>query len=90
MPGSRVLSSLKLAAAGALALVVGTSAQGAQVPSPRPYAQVIPAAAKSDDGIFKVHRIGTQLLYEIPKTELGKDYLWNTQIKKASNNAWYG
>jgi len=34
-----------------------------------------------------VHRIGTQLFYEIPKAELNKDYLWVTQIKKTTIGA---
>src|SRR5689334_6557600 len=49
--------------------------------APRPYNEVITAAAKSDDGVFKVHRItegnNDTLLYEIPKKELDKDFLWN-------------
>src|SRR6188768_305781 len=59
-------------------------------PAPRPYAQVITAAAKTDDGIFKVHRVGETLYYEIPKAQLGKDFLWNTQIKKTTIGAGYG
>ena len=47
-------------------------------PSPRPYDQVITKEAKTDDGIFKVHRIGETLYYEIPKAQLGKDFLWQT------------
>ena len=35
--------------------------------APRPYAQVITGAAKTDDGIFKVHRVGDTLYYEIPE-----------------------
>ena len=29
-------------------------------------------------------RNNDKLLYEIPKSELNKDYLWNTQIKKTT------
>ena len=58
--------------------------------TPRPYAQVITAAAKSDDGIFKVHRVGESLYYEIPKAQLGKDFLWVTQIRKTTMGAGYG
>ena len=56
----------------------GRGGRGGQTPppAPRPYAQVITDKAKTDDGIFKVHRIGDQLFYEIPKAELGKDFLW--------------
>ena len=61
-----------------------------QPPAPRPYAQVITSAAKTDDGIFKVHRIGDTLYYEIPKAELGKDFLFNTQIKRTTIGVGYG
>src|SRR6188508_1131167 len=64
--------------------------RGNQPPAPRPYAQVITSAAKTDDGIFKVHRIGDTLYYEIPKAELGKDFLFNTQIKKTTIGVGYG
>jgi len=51
-------------------------------PPPRPYDQVITKDARTDDGVFKVHRIGEQLFYEIPKAELGREFLWVTQIKR--------
>jgi hypothetical protein len=63
---------------------------GNQAPAPRPYGQVITSAAKTDEGIFKVHRVGDTLYYEIPKAELGKDYLWVTQIKKTTIGVGYG
>lgn len=62
--------------------------------APRPYAQVITSAAKTDEGLFKVHRITTQtadtIYYEIPKAELGKDFIWNTSIKKTTIGAGFG
>src|SRR5678815_4432970 len=57
---------------------------------PRPYAQVITAAARTDDGIFKVHRVNDTVYYEIPKKELGKDFLWVNQVKHTVNGAGYG
>ena len=59
-------------------------------PQPRPYNQVITANAKTDEGIFKIHRINEQLFYEIPKRELGKDFLWVNQLKRTVNGAGYG
>ncbi|HEX5070684.1 MAG TPA: zinc-dependent metalloprotease [Vicinamibacterales bacterium] len=60
----------------------------------RNYADVITGAAKTQDGIFKVHRItdanSDQLFYEIPRAELNKDFLWNTQLKKTTIGAGYG
>ena len=64
--------------------------RGAQPPQPRPYNQVITANARTDDGIFKVHRVNEQLYYEIPKKELGKDFLWVNQIKRTVNGSGYG
>src|SRR5688572_8562524 len=59
----------------------GRGRAGGGAPGPRPYAQVITNEARTDEGIFKVHRIREQLFYEIPKGELGKDFLWVSQIK---------
>ena len=71
----------------------GGQGQG-RASGPRPYAEVITSAAKTDEGIFKVHRIteGSRdsLFYEIPKNELDKDFLWNTQLKKTTIGAGYG
>jgi hypothetical protein len=64
--------------------------RGTQAPAPRPYAQVITSAAKTNEGIFKVHRVGETLYYEIPKAELNRDYLWVTQIKKTTIGVGYG
>jgi Met-zincin/Domain of unknown function (DUF5117)/Domain of unknown function (DUF5118) len=64
--------------------------RGAQPPQPRPYNQVITANARTDDGIFKVHRVNEQLYYEIPKKELGKDFLWVNQVKHEVNGSGYG
>src|SRR5687767_14034310 len=54
-----------------------------QPPRPAAYNTVITSAAVTDYGMFNVHRVGDRLYYEIPKAELGKDYLLVTTIKKA-------
>jgi hypothetical protein len=68
----------------------GRGGQGGQTQGPRPYDQVITSAARTDDGVFKVHRIGENMFYEIPKAQLDKDFLWNTQLKKTTINVGYG
>lgn len=68
----------------------GRQGGNAQTAQPRPYAQVITSAAKSDTGIFTVHRVNDTLYFEIPKAELGKDYLLVTQLKKTTLGAGYG
>jgi hypothetical protein len=57
---------------------------------PRPYGQVITATARTSAGIFKVHRVNDQIFYEIPKKELGKDFLWVNQVKRTVNGSGYG
>jgi hypothetical protein len=68
----------------------GRGGRGAGGGGPRPYDQVITNEARTDEGIFKVHRVREQLFYEIPKAELGKDFLWVSQIKRTAVGAGVG
>ncbi|HET6977815.1 MAG TPA: zinc-dependent metalloprotease [Pyrinomonadaceae bacterium] len=61
-----------------------------QSPEPRPYERVITKEAKSDDGIFTIHTIKEKVYYEIPKSELGKEFLWVSQIAKTTLGVGYG
>jgi hypothetical protein len=60
------------------------------VPNPQPFDRVITKDAKSKKGMFTVYQVGERYFYEIPKKELGKQYLWNTQIAKTTVGAGYG
>src|ERR1051325_10472491 len=62
----------------------------AQNPNPQPYDRVITKDAKTTRGLFAVHQIGERYFYEIPKSVLGKEILWNTQIAKTTFGAGYG
>ena len=53
-------------------------------PEPRPYERVITKDAKSDDGVFTVHRIGERLYYEIPAAQLNREFLWVSQIARTT------
>src|SRR5262249_41045687 len=65
--------------------------QPLESPSPiRPYERVVTRDAKSEDGVFKVHRIRERVLYEIPKAMLGREFLWVTQIARTTEGAGYG
>ena len=57
---------------------------------PKPYDKVITKDAKSDPGVFTVHTIKEKIFYEIPKDELGKEFLWVSQIAKTTLGAGYG
>ena len=51
---------------------------------------MITKEAKSDEGIFTVHTIKDKVYYEIPKSELGKEFLWVSQIAKTTLGVGYG
>ena len=59
-------------------------------PNPQPYARVVTPAAQTRDGLFRVHRIGPKLLFEIPATQLGKDMLLVTEIARTVLGSGYG
>ena len=61
-----------------------------QTPEPRPYERVITKEAKSDEGIFTIHTIKEKVYYEIPKNELGKEFLWVSQIARTTLGVGYG
>lgn len=63
---------------GALAGALGGA--GAGEPNPRPYASVITARAKTKKGVFDVHQIGSRLFFEIPASEIGKDFVITTVL----------
>ena len=58
--------------------------------APRPYDRVITKEAKSDPGVFTVHRIGDRLYYEIPASQLNKEFLWVSQIARTTVGAGQG
>jgi hypothetical protein len=59
-------------------------------PEPKSYDKVITKEAKSDPGVFTVHRVKEKVYYEIPAREFGKDFLWVTQVAKTTLGAGYG
>jgi hypothetical protein len=66
-----------------------TGGRGGRGGRPVTYAQ-FRSDAKTDDGVFKVHRIRDLVYFEIPKKELGRDFLWVSQIKRTTLGAGYG
>ena len=63
---------------------------GPQAAEPQPYDKVITKEARTAKGIFTVHQIKERYFYEIPKSQLDKEFLWNTQIAKTTLGAGYG
>ena len=56
----------------------------------QPYDEVITDEAVSDEGIFTVHRIDDEVHYEIPASELGREFLWVGRIAKTVVGQGYG
>src|SRR5215212_1324583 len=59
-------------------------------PEIKPYERVITKEAKSDEGIFTVHTVKEKVYYEIPKSELTKEFLWVSQIARTTLGVGYG
>ena len=57
---------------------------------PQAYDKVITKDAKSKPGLFTVHEIKDKYYYEIPKTELDKEFLFVTQIARTTVGVGYG
>src|SRR5579884_2714016 len=68
----------------------GRGGRGAANAEPQPYDRVITKDAKTAKGLFTVHQVKDSYFYEIPKKELGKDFLWNSQIAKTTVGVGYG
>ncbi len=59
-------------------------------PAPRPYARVITAEARTRDGLFKTHRIGSRLYFEIPRRVLNREMLLVSRTARVPVNQGYG
>lgn len=74
-----------------------TTRNGSAGPSrstgPRPYKEVITDKAKTDDGLFKVHKVDDKYYFEIPDSLLNRDILVVNRISKAAagmRNGFFG
>src|SRR5438477_1554286 len=68
----------------------GFGGRGAPDPEPKPYDRVITKDAKSKSGVFTVHKVKNKTYYEIPAKELGKEFLWVSQIARTTLGVGYG
>lgn len=60
---------------------------------PRPYKEVITDKAKTDEGLFKVHKVDDKYYFEIPDSLLNRDILVVNRISKAAagmRNGFFG
>ncbi len=59
-------------------------------PGPKPYKQVITAKAKTQKGLFTVHKINEDYFLEVPDSLLGREFMAVTRMAKAPTGAGYG
>ena len=68
----------------------GLRGERREAPPLRPYDRVITREARSDAGVFTVHRVRDRVYYEIPKAMLGREFLWVSQIASTASGAGFG
>lgn len=57
----------------------------------KPYDDVVTKEAKTQDGMFKVHRVKDSVYWEIPEDSFGRVYLWQTEVAEVpEGNAYPG
>jgi len=56
----------------------------------QPYSKVITKEAKTDEGLFSVHKIDDKFFYEIPDTLFNREMLMVTRIAKTANGIGFG
>ena len=64
----------------------GAGGAGAAPAAPRPYARVITDEAITKSGLFKVHKVGARLYFEIPRSELRKELLIAQRTQAGTGN----
>ncbi len=56
----------------------------------KPYNKVITKKAKTDEGLFTVHKLDNKYYYEIPDTLMGREMLMVTRIAKTASGVGFG
>ena len=54
---------------------------------PKPYKEIITDKAKTDEGLFKVHKVDDKYYFEIPDSLLGRDLMVVNRVTKSSINS---
>lgn len=58
----------------------GAERGSTQEAGPKPYSEVIPDSAETDEGLFLVHKVDNKYFFEIPDSLYGRDMLLITRI----------
>ena len=88
-----IVSSCNTAKKAAEAKKTATAAKPKPKPKKgdiQPYSKIITKEAKTDEGLFKVHKIDDKFFYEIPDTLFEREMLMVTRIAKTANGLGFG
>lgn len=77
-------------AAGGQGSQGGAKGAAKEQSGPKPYAEVITSAARSDTGLFIVHQVKDKWYFEIPQALLGREMLLVSRQAQAAENIGYG
>jgi hypothetical protein len=55
----------------------------------KPYDEVVTKEAKTQEGVFKVHRLKDTVYWEIPEDKLGRVFLWQTEVAEVPDGQAY-
>ena len=67
------------------------SATDEKKPDPiKPYDKVITKEAKTQRGVFSVHRVDEKVYFEIPTNQFGTEFLWVSQVARTQTGFGYG
>jgi hypothetical protein len=69
---------------------LGRLPSGSSSQQPQAHDKVITKDANSKSGLFTVHEVKDKYYYEIPKTELNREFLFVTQIARTTLGVGYG
>ena len=95
-PLAILLLTFTLASCGGAQSKVADKAKTAKSPDKdkkggiKPYSKVVTKEAKTDEGLFTVHKVDDKYLYEIPDSLFGKEMLMVTRIAKTANGLGFG
>jgi len=56
----------------------------------KPFSEVVPDTAETDDGLFTTHRTGDKVYFGIPDSLLGREILMVSRVSKAQSDLAYG
>lgn len=91
-----LLLTFTLASCGGAQSKVADKAKTAKSPDKdkkggiKPYSKVVTKEAKTDEGLFTVHKVDDKYLYEIPDSLFGREMLMVTRIAKTANGLGFG